>query len=142
MKNSNVNNVLEIEELYFNDDIQLRVKVKNSLKFVTYLFMIKERVINAVEFVSLRNERKLQIRNNVLEIIADSPIFIISINEIELDRWIHFVLRGIRDGAFEVDHIDLEFKDLTHRREILLTLQFPNFATPLDPISATNKLGG
>ena len=69
-------------------------------------------------------------------------VLAVAISETELDFWIDFFLKYLRDGHGSVDHLDVEtFADDTHSRTLDLILRVP-FATPaVSPTEARRRLG-
>jgi hypothetical protein len=70
--------------------------------------------------------------NSELEIILDF---------VEIEYWMHFFLRAIRDNQAEVDHIDVDASSDTGSEEIPLIIRFSNSAPSFTPDEVRQRLG-
>lgn len=73
---------------------------------------------------------------------ADSESLHVELSKQELGYWLHFFLRYYRDGAAEVDHIDVEYTEANASlSEAWLILKFPNAKPPVSAEEACRRLG-
>lgn len=107
------------------------------------LSLLNERLISGLDLIDL-GQTRLQVvsSQDSRSILRTAPYLKLSLQKSELERWLHFLLRTVRDGAAEVDHIDLEVR-LAEEPSMSadVTVLFPVFAPPVTGDEAAKRLG-
>jgi|SRR5882757_10019203 len=66
----------------------------------------------------------------------------LTLDAIELERWVQFTLRAVRDGAAEVGHLDMAVTLAGEaRKPIDLVIVYPSSVPPVSPDEARRRLG-
>jgi len=110
------------------------------------LCMLQLDLLATVELRSIQNAETLRVgrqreagRTSVAR--QDPHRTTLLLSENDLERLAHFLLRTIRDGTAEVDHLDIDALD-GRGRESTVVLSFPTHAPPLSANDARRRLGG
>lgn len=111
------------------------------------LSLLREGLIDSLDLVSATDSRqtfRLQRAERVTSIALRNGKLVLALNEVELERWLFFVLRTVRDGGVaEVDHIDVDAvsEDDNFTGTTTVMVAFPSSAPPVSPEEARRRLG-
>ncbi len=110
------------------------------------LCLLREELIVTLDLVDTTAKMTLRFERagykGSTEIKSENGRTILSLDQTELDRWMHFALRTVRDGAAEVDHIDLDAPMADQSgRAISVVVTFPSSLPPVSEEEARRRLG-
>lgn len=109
------------------------------------LCLLRECLISSLDLVDSSRQRVLKIEFSpekkceaALRQQKDRMLLLLGVTELE--AWMHFFLRTVRDGIAEVDHVDL---DVTTEQNTSATMvvKFPSSALPMTSDEMRQKLG-
>lgn len=108
------------------------------------LCMLRDGLIDAMDVVDLSGANFVRLtpaaHNTAIEFGRDK--IVVALGPTDLERWLHFTLRSIRDGRAEVDHLDFEAKTVGHTDQLVdLIVTCPSHAPPLSSGEARRRLG-
>lgn len=113
-------------------------------RFCIGLCLLKEDLIDRLYLADTSGSNALQLERSAhatsIELRRDR--INLAVGATELDRWLHFTLRAVRDGVAEVDHLDLEATETNQKRQrIDLVIAYPCSAPPVSSSEARRRLG-
>jgi len=131
-----------------NFDVPMATVVKVTLmaealdRFCIGLSLVRENLIDSFDLVDARGASSIRLRRSVeatvIEIRHDK--INLGLDTTELERWLYFTLRAVRDGTAEVDHLDVEAKDQAHQR-VDVIVAYPNSAPAVSSDEDRRRLG-
>jgi hypothetical protein len=111
-------------------------------RFCIGLSLLKENLIDSFDLADAGDAIAFRLRRPVevtsIEIRPDR--ISLTLDTTELERWLHFTLRAIRDGTAEVDHLDVEAKGQAHER-VDVVIAYPSSAPSVSSDEARRRLG-
>jgi hypothetical protein len=109
------------------------------------LCLLKEGLIDSLDLVSTDSDEVFRLLRGVrtTSIKFGKGKIALALDETELERWLHFTLRTVRDGGVaEVDHIDVDAPIEDKGRETAtVVVVFPSSAPPVSPDEVRRRLG-
>lgn len=110
------------------------------------LCLLREGLITTLDLIDTSAKMTLRLERaenkGSTEIRLDKGRAVLSLDQTELDRWMHFTLRIVRDGVAEVDHIDLDAPLADQSgRAISVIVAFPSSLPPVSEEEARRRLG-
>ena len=113
-------------------------------RFCIGLCLLREGLIKSLDLVERDGARVIRLQRSArgtLIHIGNGKI-VLSLDETELERWMHFSLRTVRDGAAEVDHFDMEaVLEGRGTQATTVVVAFPSSAPSVSPDEARRRLG-
>lgn len=113
-------------------------------RFCIGLCLLKEGLIDSLDLVDVDSAQaiRLQASSQATSVQIGRGKIVLSLREIELERWVHFTLRTVRDGVAEVDHFDVEaMPEKLGTHAITVVVAFPSSVPPVSPDEARRRLG-
>jgi hypothetical protein len=131
-----------------NEDRPTTIKVRliaDQLGRVSIgLCLLREGLISSLDLVDTTGADLFRLKRSVgsgSSEIAKGKV-ILALDMVELDRWLHFLLRTVRDGVAEVDHFDLEAPLLNEADASCdVTVAFPSSIPPTSPEEVRRRRG-
>jgi hypothetical protein len=113
-------------------------------RFCIGICLLKEGLIDGLDLVDTNAGGLFTLRRSTratsIELGKGKAILVL--DAVELERWMHFTLRAVRDGAAEVDHFDLDATSTGQTHEsVEVVVVFPSSLAPVSPNEARRRLG-
>ena len=108
------------------------------------LCLLKEHLISSLDIVHTNGDDLLRVQRSTssTSIEIRQAKIDLAVSSVEIDLWLHFTLRTVRDGVAEVDHIDLEVDEAGQTgRRVDLIIAYPSSASPVSSTEARRRLG-
>ncbi len=123
----------------------VKVSLSNDIleRFCIGLCLLKEGLIDSLDLVDHHGSVfRLQRSDSAICVRLGEGKTILTLSEIELERWVHFTLRTVRDGIADVDHFDVEAPLAGSSSEIVdVVIAFPASVPPVSPNEVRRRLG-
>ena len=113
-------------------------------RFCVGLCLLQKGLVDSLDLVGTRTAQviRLQSAARATSIQFDKGKIVLALDTTELERWVHFTLRTVRDGVAEVDHFDVEASSEKHEAEATtVVVVFPSSAPSVSPAEARRRLG-
>ena len=112
-------------------------------RFCIGLCLLKERLIDKLDLVSTDGGHVIRVQRavQVTSVQLGRAKTVLTLHEVELERWQYFTLRAVRDGAAEVDHFDVDAILEGGTNVATVTVAFPSSVPPVSPEEARRRLG-
>jgi hypothetical protein len=112
------------------------------------LCLVWNGLVSILDLVDSTHRRMLRIqlaedpRNNPATVTWEAESAVVTFSHSELEAWMFFLLRTVRDGVAEVDHLDLEANAaISGQQSGSFVLKFPSSAPAVSPEEARRRLG-
>jgi len=135
-----------IEELAGEHVVKFRITDASAAPWTLGLCMLKERLVESIAIRWENGSFNLQVVPDLgraqgrIQRSQQAYAGDIAIEEIELDRWVHFFLCYLRDGYGSVDHLDVDLDlPLEPIARGTLVLYVPHAAPPVSQAEALRR---
>lgn len=137
-----------VAKKYFggNEDFYHEIFVKDDFleRFCTGVCLLFNKLVQSIDFIEKDFVFRLEMRsgngNNSIE--HELNFTSLRVSESEIEMLMFFVLRSLRDGFAEVDHVDLEAFSVRNPNKIIgVVVKFENFAPPISREEVDRRLG-
>jgi hypothetical protein len=110
------------------------------------LCLLREGLITTLDLVDTTAKMTLRLERagnkGSTKIQSNKGRAVLSLDQTEIERWMHFTLRMVRDGVAEVNHIDLDAPMADQSgRAISVVVTFPSSLPPVSEEEARRRLG-
>jgi hypothetical protein len=130
------------------DAMAAAIKVSLSAEFLHQfcigLCLLREGLIDAFDLAGRGSPREIRLQTaaRATSVQIGKSKVLLSLDTTELERWVHFTLRTVRDGVAEVDHFDLEaIPEGQGTQAVAVVVAFPSSTPPVSPDEARRRLG-
>jgi hypothetical protein len=113
-------------------------------RFCLGLCLLKEDLIDSLDLVDTKGAKRFRLQRSTraISIELQQDKINLALDAIELERWLHFTLRAVRDGVAEVDHLDVEAILAGQAPESVdLIIAYPSSVPPVSSNEARRRLG-
>ncbi|WP_431050324.1 hypothetical protein [Roseateles sp. L2-2] len=90
--------------------LKVRLLAGSLHQFCIGLCLLDKGLVESLDLVESDSDRVLRLtagaRSTSVQSIKNK--IVLSLDGTELERWVHFTLRTVRDGVAEVDHLDVD----------------------------------
>lgn len=90
--------------------LKVRLLARSFHQFCIGLCLLDKGLIDSLDLAGSDSDRVLRLqtvdRATSVQFIKNK--IVLSLDGTELERWVHFTLRTVRDGVAEVDHLDVD----------------------------------
>jgi hypothetical protein len=133
-----------------NYDIPKKTVVRVNLiadvldRFCIGLCLLNEDLIDSLDLVDTNSFGLFSLRRptHAMSIDMQPDKISVVLDAIELERWGQFTLRAVRDGAAEVDHLDVTVMSTDELRHwVDLVIVYSSSVPPVSPDEARRRLG-
>jgi hypothetical protein len=108
------------------------------------LCLLREALIDSLRLIDVKGANRLMLQRSkhATSLQLQQDKIDLALDAVALEMWHSFMLRAVRDGVAEVDHIDMEVTLEGQTDEtVALVIKYPFSAPPLSPDEVRRRLG-